>query len=260
MAATKLHALDLPQKLLLTATLALLAGGFFAGESLIFSRLASSAGFLRGITAWFHGDREVTPLKKEILGPMKRYFSAFEDAGKLTPAEQADLDRLLAWNNAGAPENEFLAAGEGKTPILRVLERHVCLNCHSANATIIGNRKDAPLDTYAGVARFTKPDEGPSAERLLLLSHIHLFGLAVIFLLTGLAVAATAWPVWLRGVLCAAGPLAAILVVGGWWAVKYYGDPWAPLVAFGGILMTLAFGCSVLAALYDMWIRKEERR
>ena len=256
---TPLHALDLPRKLLLTSILIMLAIGFIISEGFVFQRLTTGGGkpgLLGNIAATFHGDRSMTPLKREILGPMKRYFSAFEDAGKITPEEQADLERVLVWSDAGAPESEFLDAGEGQTPVYSVLERHGCFNCHAASATVIGNRKDSPLTTYAGLARFTKPEQGIEPGRLLMLSHVHLFGLAFIFLLTGFAVAATLWPLWLRCALITGGPLAAVLTMASWWAVKYTGPPWAPLVLAGGILTTLAFALSTLAALYDLWLRR----
>ncbi|MGD0092987.1 MAG: hypothetical protein ABSE73_23995 [Planctomycetota bacterium] len=272
MPGTPLHALDLPRKLLLTAVLAVLAAGFAAGEGCVFHQLAlplspsppregvgggggKPSSILDAITFTFHGNRARTRLKEKALGSMRRFFSAFEDATVLSAEEQADLDRVLAWNDAGAPEGEFLRAEQGRTPIFVILERRGCLSCHASGAAAIGNKKDSPLTTYAGVARFTSPDQGLDAARLLLLTHVHLLGLAVIFLITGAAVGATLWPVWLRGTLMAAGPLGVLATVGGWWAVRYGGAPWAPLVFLGGILMVAGFGLSVLAALYDLWLR-----
>jgi hypothetical protein len=257
-----LQKLDLPRKLLLTFVLAVLAVGFLFAEACVFERTGKTDGLpglsLDDITFTFHGDRSMTPLKRAVHGSMKRYFSAFEDAAKLTPEEQADLDRIIAWNDAGAPEVEYLGKEWEKTPVYTNMERHGCFTCHASSATIIGNRKDVPLNTYAGVSRFTQSDHGMEHGRLALLSHIHLFGMALVFLLTGAAVAATLWPLPVRCVLAAAGPVSVLLTVGGWWAVKYAGAAWSPLVLTGGILMALAFVLSVLAVLYDLWVRRTE--
>lgn len=255
-----LHALDLTRKLLLTSVLAVLAAGFVAGEACVFHRTGGAGGkpglSLDGITFTFHGNRGATRLKEEILGPMKRYFSAFEDATSLSAEEQADLERVLAWNDADAPEMEFLRCEQGKTPIYAIFERRGCLSCHASGATTIGNKKDSPLTTYAGIARFTRPDCGMEPDRLLVLSHVHLLGAALIFLFTGAALAATLWPVPVRCALAVGGPLSALIATLAWWAVKYGGAAWAPLVLVGGALMTLCFALSIVGVLYDLWLRR----
>ena len=249
-----LSALDLPRKLLLTSLLAVLSAGFVVSDIYVLHTLTAAGGAaglsLDSITNTFHGDRTTTPLKRKALGAMKRYFSAFEDATRLTAAEEADLARVVAWSDAGAPEAEYAGA------VRPVLQRHGCLDCHAAGATTIGNKKDSPLDTYPALARFTRPDEGIPFGRLLLLSHIHLFGMCFIFLLTGAAVAATRFSSAARAALMAAGPAAVLLTVGGWWLVKYGGGEWSVLVAAAGVVMAVAFAASVLAALYDLWGRE----
>jgi len=259
MLTTPLHALDLSRKLFLTLVLAGLAAGYFVAIGCVFHITGMADGRpglnLDDITYTFYGNRGTTRLKEEVLGSMKRYFSAFEDPTSLAAEEQADVDRVVAWSDAGAPEAEFLRSDGGTTAIRVIFERRGCLSCHAAGATMIGGKKDAPLTAYAGVARFTAPDRGMAPARLMGLSHVHLFGMTFLFLVTGLAVAATLWPRWLRAVLMVGGPLSVLTTVGAWWAVKYGGPAWSSLALLGGVLMTLAFGLSILAALYDLWLR-----
>jgi hypothetical protein len=260
-----LHRLDLPARLLVTSALSVLTAGFVVSELFVAQTLRTTGGGLglRAIGTTFHGDRTTTRLKKMALGSMKRYFSSFEDARRLEPEEQADLDRLLAWSDAGAPESDYWDSSERRRkpgPILRLLQRHGCLDCHSATATTIGNKKDSPLDSYAEVRRFTEPDHGMDQRRLLMLSHVHLLGMGFLFLLLGAAVAASGWPARARAALIVSGPLAVLLTVGGWWLVKAEGPLYAPVVLIGGTLMTLTFGAAVTAVLVDLWSQRSRPR
>jgi hypothetical protein len=257
---SRLRRLDSPERLLATSILLVLAAGFVVSEVYVALTLSASGidivGF-RAIVATYHGDRSTTRLKKKALGSMQRYFSAFEDPRRLAPDEQADLDRIVSWSDAGAAEAEYwnpIARRSSPGPILSVLRRRGCLDCHSPTATTIGHKRDSPLDTYAAIRRFTQPDQGMDPARLLLISHVHLLGMGMLFLLSGAAVVATRWPPRLRAALAVSGPLSVLATTGGFWAVKYGGPPFALLVLIGGVGMAFAFLGSVLAALLDLWL------
>ena len=116
--------------------------------------------------------------------------------------------------------------------------------------------KDAPLDTFAHISKFTKGDEGMDVGRLLMLSHVHLLGMGMMFLLSGAAVAMTQFSMKLRCLIIVGGLGSVLIDIFGWWSVKYGGAPFSPEVMAGGGLMAIAFGASILAAFYDMWLRK----
>ena len=78
--------------------------------------------------------------------------------------------------------------------------------------------------------------------------------MGMMFLLAGVAIAATRWPSWMRCALIVGGLSSIMLDIFGWWGVKWYGAPLAPVVMAGGILMTLSFTGSVFFAMWDMWI------
>jgi len=46
-----------------------------------------------------------------------------------------------------------------------------------------------------------------------------------------------------------------LLDIFGWWAVKWWGAPLAPMVMFSGILMAVSFGGSVFVSMFDLWLR-----
>jgi hypothetical protein len=133
---------------------------------------------------------------------------------------------------------------------------HGCVDCHAPDSTMKGNKHESPLDTFESVSKYTKPDTGMDSSRLLSLSHIHLLGMGMMFLLVGVAVALTRFPSRLRSILVFCGPLAILLDIFGWWGVKWFGAPVSPVVMLSGALMFGTFMFSVALALYDLWLRK----
>src|SRR5580704_8183454 len=98
---TPLHSLDLPWKLLITLFLIVLSSGFVVSELyLIHTTKAADNSHIVGlddITLTFYGDPTSTRLKHMVLGPMKKYFSD-DESETLKPAEQADVDAVVAWS------------------------------------------------------------------------------------------------------------------------------------------------------------------
>ncbi len=262
---TPLHSLDTPWKLLVTLFLIVLSSGFVVSELYLqhVTEMADGkAGLsMEDITLTFHGDKRQTTLRKQVLGGMKKYFSSDGEPEKLTPEEQADLAAVLAWNDAGAAEAgywnpELKDKDTNQKAVMNILFNHSCFDCHAPDATMKGSKKDSPLDTFAGISKFTRPDLGMDKGRLLMLSHVHLLGMGMMFLLAGAAVAASVWPRWVRCALIVGGLGSILLDIFGWWGVKYGGAAWSPVVMVSGILMAACFGGSVFVALYDLWLRK----
>ncbi len=255
-----LPSLPLPWKLLISMFLIVLSSGFVVSELYLMHTTEMADGkagmSLDDITLTFYGnpDKTQTRLKTQALGPMKKYFSADEEPTKLTEEEKADLDRLIAWNDKGAPESEYWDVKEkAKKPgeIFGILDKH-CIDCHSPT----GKKKESPFDKYSGVAKFTKPDEGMDKGRLLMLSHVHLLGMGMMFLLAGSFVAASVWPTWIRALVIVGGLGSVLVDIFGWWGVKLGGPSFSPVVMFGGVLMGGCFAAAVFIAFFDMWIRK----
>jgi len=270
-----LHALELPFKLLISGFLIVLSSGFAVGELYLQHTTEMADGkpglSMDDITFTFHGDETKTTLKKQITGPMKKYFAEGGDEKNLKPEDLADIEAVIKWNDsiakakeAGHPEE--VEGGywdlkkkdhtEGKTAVYKILDNHGCYDCHSAEATMKGNKKDSPLDTFVGISKFTKPDTGMDKGRLLSISHVHLLGMGMMFLLVGAAVGSTLFSRRVRSVLIVAGLSSVLLDIFGWWFVKWFGAPLAPMVMFSGALMPTVFFINVVLCFYDMWIRK----
>ncbi len=256
--------MEMPWKILASGFLMILSGGFFTAHMLLDYSVAGASGnpspipTLEDITAHYHGKPNSNRLKTMSLGSMKKYFS---DSGKtevLSAEEQAKLDLLVKWTEERAPIKDFWTVDPENPekhkpgPILTILQDN-CTSCHSAE----GKKKDAPLDTYIAVTKFTKPDPGMDMGRLLTISHIHLLGMSLMFLGAGLFFAATRYPSNLRSLLIGAGFISIAMDIGGWWLVKLYGAPFAMLVMGGGVLMGLSFALIVFLTLRDIWVAKD---
>lgn len=258
----KLSQLDFPWKLLVSAFLIVLSSGFLMAELYLKHTTELVDGkeglSLDDITIQFYGD-ETPKLKSQVLGGMKKFFSATEDVRNLKPDELADIDKIVAWVDRGAPEAEYEVKDDkekNRGTISHILNMRGCIDCHAPDASMKGNKRDSPLDSFMGVSKFTKRNMGIDKGRLLSLSHIHLLGMGMMFLLLGAAVAMTEWPVWVRGWLIVGAQFSILLDIFGWWGVKFYGAPMSYAVMASGVLMAICFLGSVLVSFYDLWIRK----
>lgn len=117
-----------------------------------------------------------------------------------------------------------------------------------------------PLTSYYNVLRVTGADTGTSFTVLAEVSHIHLFGISIIFLLTGAIFAFSETPVWFRVGLVVVPYLSIMMDIGSWWFTKYI-DPalFAYVVVAGGACMGLALAGQTLIALWEMWIEPLKR-
>ena len=256
-----LSELDFPWRLLITMFLIVLSSGFAVSELYLKHTTEMADGkpgmSLDDITFQFHGSGQ-SKLAQQVQGPMKKYFREDQDESKLTSADLAEIEKIVAWTYKGAPREEYESDDKekNKTMIGNIMYMRGCIDCHAPDATMKGNKHDSPLDTYEHVSKFTKPDTGMDTGRLLSLSHIHLLGMGMMFLLVGAAVAMTRFPSRLRSILVFTGSFSILLDIFGWWGVKWYGAAISPFVMASGILMAVSFGLSVLVAMYDLWLRK----
>jgi len=260
-----LNRLELPFKLLITMFLIVLSWGFLVSELYLLHTTEMADGkpgmSIDDITYTFHGSKTLTTLKKKINGSMRPYFFDGGDEKNATLKDYDDIEAVLKWNESGAAEEGYWdpkLKAEDKNPkaVVNILYTHGCYDCHAADATMKGHKKDSPLDTFANISKFLKPDLGMDKGRLLMLSHAHLLGMGIMYLITGTFVAFTLWPRKVRIFLIVGGLSAILFNIGGWWAVKYGGPAFSYLVMFGGGMMAVTFGLSVAAAAYDLWIRK----
>jgi hypothetical protein len=183
-----------------------------------------------GISEKYHGSTSGTRLEAALKGTM---------ADKLTPAER---DQVLQWVHAGASRDGYASIA----PILT----QKCATCHNAQSGL----PISPLTSFEEVQKVTQIDTGLSLLQLTRVSHVHLFGISIIFLLTGAIFSLSETPTWFRVVALVAPYLAIVMDIGSWWVTKYFSPVFAYIVLLGGAFMGLSLACQILISLWEMWI------
>lgn len=184
-------------------------------------------GVVQAVIVKYYGKRERSRLEAVLEGSM---------GGQVTPTEK---QRIIGWLRQGASEAEFANI----EPILK----QSCASCHSPQSGL----PVPALTSYAEVSEYTGVDVGQSFISLVRVSHIHLFGMSFIFMLTSIIFAFSERSQVFRSVLIVIPFLAIWLDIGSWWFTKY--DPiFAYTVIIGGSLMGLSLACQISISLYEM--------
>jgi hypothetical protein len=125
-----------------------------------------------------------------------------------------------------------------------------CAGCHNPKSGL----PIPPLTSYEEIAKIVHQDPGPSVSQLARVSHIHLFGISIIFLLTGAIFSLSSAPIWLRISLVVLPYITIVMDIGSWWATKYLSPIFAYIVIGGGALMGLALALQIFISVWEMWI------
>jgi hypothetical protein len=238
--AATLRTLPLPMRALFSCFLITVGLGFLAAIFFLFlqdvdphRRMGMS--LVPSVAAKYHGVRSKSRLESALRGPMAGRGSA------------AETDQIIGWLRAGATQ-------EGFANVRPIFERD-CAGCHGAKSGL----PIPPLTTYQQVRKFAQVDTGYSLLQLARVSHVHLFGISIIFLLTGaiFALSEVSWK-W-RLPIVALPYLAVWADIGSWWITKY--DPvFAYVVVAGGTLMGVALAVQIFYSLWAMWFAGRDRR
>lgn len=231
-----LRSLPIAFRALFSSFLILIGVGYLMALSFMYLVLIKpheqmGQGLAAGISDEYHGlPKGKTLIESALMGPMSDKLSG------------ADRTRILNWVHDGAKSETYSQV----KPIFAAN----CISCHMADAQSI-----PPLASFESVQKVARADTGTSITDLAKVSHIHLFGISIIFLLTGAIFALSGTPVWLRVCLVVLPYLTILADIGSWWFTKYL-DPafFAYVVIAGGACMGLALGAQILIALWEMWM------
>jgi len=226
------------ERLLYTLFIMLLSIGYIFAMALIFIDVApedTRPGLsTQDISIKYYGNRSGTRLEQALISAMKPYRTHEE---YLTIAD---------WIHNDAPEVRF---DKKIKPILA----EKCLMCHNP----LSGMSIPDLTTYQSVKTLVKIDTGESIGTLVRVSHIHLFGLGMIFYLLGRIFILTEIPVLLKRIAVII-PFAAIAVdISSWWFTKFSPHFFAYTVLISGGLMGLSFAFQAIVSLYQMWFLKD---
>lgn len=95
--------------------------------------------------------------------------------------------------------------------------------------------------------------------KLVSLSHPHLFGFALMYLLVGGLFILTAWSEPVKAFIVAIPLLSATFDVLSWWMIKMVSADFELLTLFTGIAFSTGFGIMTLLILQEMWLGRRSK-
>lgn len=178
----------------------------------------------------YHGNRSGSKLESMLNGQMKA----------MAPDEVRF--QLIQWARDGAPASDW------SSKIQPLFQKH-CLSCHNADSGLPN------FTELAAVQKVAEVDEGASIGSLTRVSHIHLFGIAFIFLFVGWIFGLAEFPTRWKLILISTPFAFLILDVLSWWLTKYH-PIFAWLTMLGGIGYSIASTMMIFTAFAQMWAPK----
>ena len=229
-----LKTLPLPLKVLATCFLFTVGTGYLVALAYLYlvdlePHVKHGLGVVQAVIAKYHGNRQGSRLEAVLAGGM----------GEMVTLEENQ--QIIRWLRQGAHEAEFVSI----QPILK----RACTVCHSPE---LRRPTTPPLTSYAEVSKYTVVDAGESIKGLTGSSHVHLFGMSLIFMFTGAIFALSETPQIFRLVVVAVPFLAIWFDIGSWWFTKY--EPlFAYTVIIGAVLMGISLAMQMGISIYEMW-------
>jgi len=152
-----------------------------------------------------------------------------------------EKNTLLEWARDGADRTKF------ESGIRPILDKR-CMACHDGSNPNLPN-----LNGHDNVLKITESDTGTAIFTLVRVSHIHLFGLTMVFFLVGTIFShAYVRPVWFKCSVVALPFICLVLDISSWYFTKLY-NPFAWVVMIAGGVMALSFTYMWVVSMYQMW-------
>lgn len=230
-----LCSLGISVKMLFSGYLTVVAVGYLmALVQILFTHGMADGRFglsINDIVYSYYGNRSGSLLESKLEGSMQ----------PMAPEEERF--RIIQWVRDGADVDEYEAH------IRPIIEKR-CVGCHSET----GDRGVPDFTNRENVLDRAATDTGATFASLTRVSHIHLFGIAFIFMFVGLIFSLAAGvPVWLKATAIITPYLFLLLDITSWWLTKLNPN-FAWLVMIGGGAMALAFAFMWFVSMYEMWI------
>jgi hypothetical protein len=201
-----------------------------------------------------------------------------KQARQAEAAVQEDLDgerlSLIAWVKAGpdrkAYEDDAYVRGpklaghpimprflneDGSVKIKTIIHDR-CARCHSTE--VGGPGALFPLEEFDQIAVYTSIEKstGKSLPKLAMTTHVHLLSFAVLYALTGLALALSSCPGWVRVPIAPLALIASVVDVAFWWAARLedpYGPMFAKLIPVTGAVLAVSLLLQIVLSLFSMF-------
>jgi hypothetical protein len=179
----------------------------------------------------YYGNRSGSVLESQLNGSMKPM------------ALDEERFKIIQWTRNGADVTQY------EDEIRHIIEKR-CIACHNADSGM-GIPDFTRLENFMVTA---ETDTGATFASLIRVSHIHLFGIAFIFMFVGIIFSlASGVPVWLKATAIIMPYIFLLVDIVSWWLTKLHPN-FAWLVIIGGLAMALSFAFMWCVSMYEMWI------
>ena len=160
-------------------------------------------------------------------------------------ASPIDKATLIRWARDGATK-------EGWEKVKPIFEAN-CVACHSSIPQL------PPFLEYEDTAKVAEVDSGISVDSLTRVSHIHLFGIAFIFIFMGYIYSMSVNISEGFKSIVIAIPFAFLIVdIGSWWLTSFF-PAFAWFTIIGGFGYMMAFAIMWFTSMYQMWIMPSKK-
>lgn len=180
----------------------------------------------------YYGNRSGSLMESKLNGSMKNN------------APEGERFKIAQWVRDGANEKTYEPSG-----VKEIFEAR-CIVCH--NATMGGSLPD--FSQFEEIRKRSESDHGATFASLTRVSHIHLFGIAFIFMFVGMIFSfSTGVPVRFKAIAIVMPYLFLLMDITSWWLTKL-NPHFAWLVIVGGAGLAVAFVFMWIVSLYEMWL------
>ncbi|XSG85208.1 MAG: elongation factor-1 alpha [Methylohalobius sp. ZOD2] len=220
-------------KVLFTSYLIIIAMGYFiAMLQILFTHGLADSKFglsIQDIVYSYYGNRSGSKLETMLNGSMEPY------------APPEERFRIIQWVRDGASQAAYANN-------IRPIIQNRCVMCHNADSP------QPDFTRFEEVKKRAATDTGATIQSLVRVSHIHLFGIAFIFMFVGIIFCfAAGVSEYLKGLAVAMPFIFQLTDIASWWLTKL-SPHFAWLVIAGGAGMAMSFVFMWIFSLYEMWI------
>ena len=226
--------LGISVKLLFSGYLLVIAIGYgVATLQIMFTHGMADGKFglsIEDIVNSYYGNRSGSVLESKLNGSMKMN------------APDAERFLIIQWVRDGGDAKSF------EHDVKPIFEQR-CVACHNAAAAGLPD-----FTRFENIRARAESDQGATFSSLARVSHIHLFGIAFIFMFVGLIFSlASGVPRPVKGAAIVMPYVFLLLDIASWWLTKL--DPhFALLVVAGGSGLAMAFVFMLTVSMYEMWV------
>lgn len=235
----ELKNLPFSAKVLFSSYLIIIAIGYFVALlQILFTHGLADGKFglsIQDIVYSYYGNRSGSKLETMLNGPMQPY------------APPQERFQIIQWVRNGASRTEYEKA-------IRPIIENRCLMCHGPNSSL------PDFTRFEEVQKRAEADTGVTVQSLVRVTHVHLFGIAFIFMFVGVIFCfTTGTPEPLKALAVAMPFIFQLTDIVSWWLTRL--SPYfAWLVIAGGAGMAMSFVFMWIVSMYEMWILPLQHR